>query len=509
MEVHWQTHVAERWDSDGLTSEAKEALIRELVNDRPIGVPPGAGAFFDCRWYRDPEMEELTELADAIAEIRASIPRCIDGTYSNKQIHEVSPSVGCPLEVIQLIGDFPPAQEPAVTILFPTSNGYQNAEIVTWAADIIEIRVPANALPGCVWFADSRKREEYQECLRSGPQVLKQGLAALYSPEKTDGVLTVGTLTSVMLTSLIALFFEPQQTRPDDLPCFPESGAFFAGSAIEIRDLTINGRQVVRDPETGELLIQTDSWIGRPISLEFTAVAAEHLHLCAWTSDDGYTFHTELDPTASSYQLTSPNVDSGTRLTVRVFGWNRCSDRVPLLAPLDQLDPCSAGLGTAAIIPVVTSVEGMVRLRAQPQLSITGVEVTQAIQRFSVTTPDRASNNSVELIRRRTTVFRVYVDSGIAGGGPLARVPVVGTLQLPDGVSIQSWGTGLAQPTPDINRETTQDAVNFVVPGFWLDRSSCSISTTPRHYGALGDERRRRADQAPAAIERVRRRTLA
>ncbi len=473
MEVHWQIHLADNWDSERLINgEVREALVRELANDhRPLGAPPGADEFFGCSWYRDRVIEELLRFADTIADIQATLPKCLDGTYSNDQIDDVSPEVVCSLEVIRLTGSFPPVQDPAVTVLFPTSNGYRDAEIVSWGAESIEIRVPVNAVPGCIWFADQRKRQEYLECVRA--EAIQQPVRI-----ETIRVLDVQLKNYPFVNSVIQWFFANKVVNPDDLPCFPESAAYFRGSSVEVRDLMINGRQaMVFDWNLGQFgSVLVDSWIGQSINLRFAAIAAEHLHLCAWTSEYGYTFHTELDPTASSYQLIVPTLPSGTELSVRVFGWNRCSDQVPLLAPLDQSDPCSAAFGTSGMIPVVESVEGRVRLRVQPQLSILGVEVTQAVQRFSVTAPEATSNNSVGLIRGRTTVFRVYVDSGIAGSGSLARVPVVGTLQLPDASAIQSWGTGWARPQAEINREITSHALTFVVPGALLRRSSCFIS---------------------------------
>jgi hypothetical protein len=100
---------------------------------------------------------------------------------------------------------------------------------------------------------------------------------------------------------------------------------------------------------------------------------------------------------------------------------------------------------------------------ATPDLEVTGVEVTQAIQHFgSALGPD----NSLPLIAGKTTLVRVYLDSGIdpsEGGGTVPGV--TGTLTLNNG----AFSTGpkapiIAKPIAQVDRNQITDTLNFIIP---------------------------------------------
>lgn len=100
---------------------------------------------------------------------------------------------------------------------------------------------------------------------------------------------------------------------------------------------------------------------------------------------------------------------------------------------------------------------------ATPDLEITGVEVTQAIQRFgSALGPD----NSLPLVAQKTTLVRVYLDSGIdvsEGGGTVSGV--TGTLTLSGGAfTTGPTATITAKPVAQVDRTKLTDTLNFVIP---------------------------------------------
>jgi len=53
-------------------------------------------------------------------------------------------------------------------------------------------------------------------------------------------------------------------------------------------------------------------------------------------------------------------------------------------------------------------------------LTVRGIEVTQAIQQYDLADPGNPANNSLPLVHRNMTVARVYVD--VTGGQPIANV---------------------------------------------------------------------------------------
>lgn len=100
---------------------------------------------------------------------------------------------------------------------------------------------------------------------------------------------------------------------------------------------------------------------------------------------------------------------------------------------------------------------------ASPDLEITGVEVTQAIQHFgSALGPD----NSLPLIAGKKTLVRVYLDSGIdpsEGGGTVPGV--TGTLTLNNGSFSTGPNTSItARPIAQVDRNKIDHTLNFIIP---------------------------------------------
>lgn len=101
---------------------------------------------------------------------------------------------------------------------------------------------------------------------------------------------------------------------------------------------------------------------------------------------------------------------------------------------------------------------------AGPSLSITGLEVTQAIQHFGT---GLGPDDSVSLVARRLTLVRVYLDSGLdpaVGGGAVA--DVIGTLTVTgdDSFTTTSIAPMTAKAIGAVNRTALTDTLNFLVP---------------------------------------------
>lgn len=111
-----------------------------------------------------------------------------------------------------------------------------------------------------------------------------------------------------------------------------------------------------------------------------------------------------------------------------------------------------------------------------PELTIAGIEVTQAIQHFNIT-GDVSDNNSVRLAQGKHTMVRVYVDSGRRDGfdegdGPNVQPNVTGQLTVTDLDTgdvetlspINPTGSTQARPAANINRDNLEHSLNFQLP---------------------------------------------
>lgn len=142
-----------------------------------------------------------------------------------------------------------------------------------------------------------------------------------------------------------------------------------------------------------------------------------------------------------------------------------------VLLVVDPVDPLT--LGARRVGPsttdnrnpgfVLTLASEVLPPDATPDLGITGVEVTQAVQRFHSTL---GTDNSLPLVAGKTTLVRVYLDSGIditEGGGTVAGV--TGTLTMDNG----AFSTGpltpvTARPAATVDRGRLDHSLNFRIP---------------------------------------------
>lgn len=131
---------------------------------------------------------------------------------------------------------------------------------------------------------------------------------------------------------------------------------------------------------------------------------------------------------------------------------------------------------------------GEVRLRQDPDITILGVEVTQAIQRFTLDDTVEVApgviisaspwNNSVDLVHQKRTMARVYVDSGLInnfdnGAGPNTQPNITGEIKVYQGdipepsftISPRNpTGAITARPSGDIDRDDMEHTLNFEIP---------------------------------------------
>jgi hypothetical protein len=135
----------------------------------------------------------------------------------------------------------------------------------------------------------------------------------------------------------------------------------------------------------------------------------------------------------------------------------------PTSAGQRQLGPTMTDSGNTGYV-VNLSIE-ILPATPQPDLSIVGIEVTQAIQHFHSTLgPD----NSVPLVAQKVTLVRTYIDSGVDPSINNGQVPnVTGTLTITgdQNLVINPIALFTAQPIASVDPTKFTDTLNFIIPG--------------------------------------------
>lgn len=211
-------------------------------------------------------------------------------------------------------------------------------------------------------------------------------------------------------------------------------------------------------------------------------VAAIDQEVLRWNNADDKVDEVNLYPLSTGNPTTTVDLTVGGPTQIWVAGfadddnaWPDAGSHENFLGQatitVDPVDPET--LGTRRLGPtttdngndgfLITMTSEVLPPDATPALEITGVEVTQAIQRFgSALGPD----NSLPLVAGKTTLVRVYLDSGIdvtEGGGTVAGV--TGTLSLDNGAFITGPTVPItAKPTALVDRTKITDTLNFVIP---------------------------------------------
>jgi hypothetical protein len=125
-----------------------------------------------------------------------------------------------------------------------------------------------------------------------------------------------------------------------------------------------------------------------------------------------------------------------------------------------QLGPTLTDNGNTGYV-INLSIDVLPAAGAGPDLSIVGVEVTQAIQHFR---SSLGTDNTVPLVAGKVTLVRVYLDSGLDPAAGNATVPnVTGTINV-NGTIIAPIATMTAQPIASVNPANFTDTLNFLIP---------------------------------------------
>ena len=208
----------------------------------------------------------------------------------------------------------------------------------------------------------------------------------------------------------------------------------FEGGVATIFYFTVNGADDTTDVEPGEGIV---------ISYRTNTGFSSRTRLRIWNGGTPIqTWIAAGGTRAHSFPLPSAATPQTFRVVLRAEG------------------PCGA--------PVEKSVT--VHMQRHPNLSILGVEVTQAIQRFDLA----GARNNVRLCAQRRTVVRAHVASGLFdgfdfGAGPNKLPGITGTVRLwRDGVPLDTvppMNAGMAAlPAGQINRTNIGDTLNFMLP---------------------------------------------
>ena len=150
---------------------------------------------------------------------------------------------------------------------------------------------------------------------------------------------------------------------------------------------------------------------------------------------------------------------------------------------VDPSDPSSAG--TRQFGPTITDNgnQGYVinasldilPATPQPDLSIVGLEVTQAIQHFHSTL---GADNSVPLVAKKLTLVRAYIDSGVdpsINGGQVPNVTGSLTVTGDANFTVNPISSFTAQPIASVNPKRFTDTLNFLIPA---DQISGTLTLT-------------------------------
>jgi hypothetical protein len=111
----------------------------------------------------------------------------------------------------------------------------------------------------------------------------------------------------------------------------------------------------------------------------------------------------------------------------------------------------------------------------QPDLSIVGIEVTQAVQHFHSTL---GQDNSVPLVAKKLTLVRTYIDSGVDPAVNGGKVPnVTGTLTVTGDANftVNPIAPITAQPIASVDPTKFTDTLNFLIPA---DQVTGTLSLT-------------------------------
>lgn len=285
-------------------------------------------------------------------------------------IASLSPATGCAGTAVTISGSGFGASQPQGTVVAfaKRGGGCSFASVVSWADTAIVVTAPQDVGAGCVGFVRPGDPGELAGAASSlaGEMVRCIGLSAFTASEK---IRTVGS--------------RPIMACP---PCLPNGANYFSGGLPYIRFFSANGWDEAEIAPNGMLTL---SW-----SVDnATSVEIVKLPPAAGQADELPGIAGPFSNTAGTY--TTPSVPG-------TFTWDRQY----------ELRARNACTGATPVTRRVT-----VRMRNRPNLTVNGIEATQATQFFAaaVHMPNaaaRKADNAISLIAGKPAVVRVFVDSG-------------------------------------------------------------------------------------------------
>ncbi len=282
----------------------------------------------------------------------------------------------------------------------------------------IEVAVPYGATHGCLWLYNSIKDREYVNCL-SKPKYLSYP----------------NDLTNIGYDRVNSFTKRRSPEFPSLPPKFCRNSSIFEGSLTSIENFTIDGipnKYEVCTRGTYDCHDQYDViyvWSGQPVHIAFKVYAASELNISisiffALPNSDISTYNSysqSLLPTSTTYPYTPLDYSTIANIELTLTAKNDCLPQNvngefdeelssffqdPENFSWDEFDANRPD-------PITVSDKAILRVRHPPNIQILAIEVTQCIQEMDALNLTNSANNSVDLIHGRTTIIRVYVDSGL------------------------------------------------------------------------------------------------
>ncbi|MFL5937072.1 MAG: IPT/TIG domain-containing protein [Gaiellaceae bacterium] len=355
-----------------------------LLGDKPF---PDDGGRIPQKWLD--LMEELDRktcglaISHAVSHWGQAVDQARSRAWSTG-ITSINPAVGCAGQQVTVTGSGFGATQPAgVRFAFAgRGGGCVMASVVSWSDTQIVVVAPKDVGAGCIGFVQQGDPAELVSAADSVAGELERCIG-LPAARAAQGFRTFGS-------RLI-------QACP---PCLPGNVNYFQGGLPFIEFFSANGGPVAQIAPAAALTL---SWSVRNAS----TVEIVEIPPPAGQADELPSVAGALNPASGSYAF--PAV-AGT------FTWDREYE-------LRARNTC-----TPANQPVTKRVT--IRMRSRPDVSVGGIEATQATQFFNaaVHMPNasaRKADNAIGLIANKPTIVRVFVDSGQSptfDGGKVAGV---------------------------------------------------------------------------------------
>ncbi|HEX8860924.1 MAG TPA: IPT/TIG domain-containing protein [Actinomycetes bacterium] len=298
------------------------------------------------------------------------------GTSFSTGITGLSPSTGCAGTVVTISGvGFPSPAPSDLQVMFPRhGGGCTPASSVQWmSSTAILATAPANVGRGCVGFVQGA----------TGGQPMAEAASTL-----------AGELTRCLGQAAFAAAhrFETMGSHPivSCPPCLPSGANWFSAGPPDIERFLANNSPDAEVAPGGRLEL---TWLVHgATAVDIVAVQVQG------TVNEHPAVPGPLNAMSGTYVIPSM---PGT------FAWDREYE-------LQARNAC-----TPAAKPETRRVK--IRMRSQPDLTVAGIEVTQAIQFFAANdhmlNPNaRRPDNDVALLEGKPTIVRVFVDSGQPAG---------------------------------------------------------------------------------------------